>query len=93
MPPESLLAEAVDAGMTVATDDANLALRGPRKMAPLARILLERKADLLPLLRLKVEPPDAGWLDWTARTIEKVLGLPPGSTCLLDPQPAGESRR
>ncbi len=49
----TLLREAERVGLQVRTDGDKLIVRGPRSLESLARKLLERKADLLPLLTRK----------------------------------------
>lgn len=49
----TLLREAEIAGLQVRTDGDKLIVRGPRSLESLARKLLERKADVLPLLTRK----------------------------------------
>lgn len=49
--PTALLRAAHDAGLTVTTDGDALVVRGPRRAAKEARALLERKAEVLPLVR------------------------------------------
>ena len=49
----TLLREAESAGLQVRADGDRLVVRGPRSLEPLAKKLLERKADLLPLLTRK----------------------------------------
>jgi hypothetical protein len=46
----TLLREAESAGLQVRADAGRLVVRGPRSLEPLAKKLLARKSDLLPLL-------------------------------------------
>lgn len=67
--PAALLRAAHDAGLAVTTDGDLLVVRGPRRAAKEARALLERKADVLPLVRAGADLPGlvlhmAAELDW-----------------------------
>src|SRR4051794_24851379 len=50
MPAGELLTQAAAAGLTVSVDDGRLVVRGPREAEGLGRLLIARKADILPLL-------------------------------------------
>jgi hypothetical protein len=54
----TLLREAESAGLQVRADGDRLVVRGPRSLEPLAKRLLERKADLLPLVTRRKEIED-----------------------------------
>lgn len=67
--PVALLSAAHDAGLTVTAAGALLIVRGPRRAAELARALLARKGDVLPLVRVDADLPGlvlhlAAELDW-----------------------------
>lgn len=48
----ALLSEARDAGLDVLADGERLVVRGPRRAEPVARMLLDHKADVLAALRI-----------------------------------------
>src|SRR5215218_628753 len=53
--PTDLLAAAQEAGLVVVAEGQTLVVRGPRREAKLAQALLERKADVLPLVRANAD--------------------------------------
>src|SRR5262249_51943246 len=53
--PTDLLGAAQGAGLVVTAEGELLVVRGPRRAAKLARALLERKAEVLPLVRANAD--------------------------------------
>ena len=53
----SLLREARTAGLTVTAEGDRLTIRGPRRTDRLAKLLIQHKADVLPLLSAGPELP------------------------------------
>jgi hypothetical protein len=71
----TLIQEARDAGLAIAAEGGELVIRGPRRLATLARQLIDQKADVLLALRSASAPrADSG------RTATRCLignGFPP----------------
>ena len=53
----SLLREARTAGLTVTAEEDRLTIRGPRRAERLAKLLIQHKTDVLPLLSAGPELP------------------------------------
>ncbi len=64
----ALLAEAAAAGLTVEARGGRLAVRGPKQAEPVARQILARKAEIMPLLQ--------GWDSETVGLIHWFLDEP-----------------
>ena len=76
----SLLEQAKAAGLTVRAEGDLLAVRGPRRLEPLALELLNRKSEILPLLR-----PSAVLLSLDDPLLDtKYKTLPPHRQALAD---------
>jgi hypothetical protein len=88
----ALLTEARAAGLRVRVEGDRLIIRGPRSQEALAKRLLSRKAELMPVLRQTTlrsgtEGISFGAEDeaWVCRGIERDLGLPSGTLTLWEP--------
>lgn len=64
---KTLLEKAQEAGLTVTSDDEQLVVRGPKSAEQLARQLLERKSEVMLLLRARARFPNIDFFEWVLR--------------------------
>jgi hypothetical protein len=90
----TLLTQAAEAGLRVTADGDRLIVRGPRKAEPIAKALLEHKAEIMALLsdpdrEPAVEEGLVPWMLWEWRRIS----IPEWRSILQESIVKGDARR